>query len=58
MIDKVEWYLEGKLEKTEEGDGPYTFSFSAPYPMTYKVMCVFSNDSGKGSSTVVVNGGQ
>lgn len=57
LIDKVEWYLEGKLEKTEEGDGPYTFSFSAPYPMTYKVMCVFSNDSGKGSSTVVVNGG-
>ena len=58
LIERVQWYLDGRLEKTEEGDGPYTFTFNAPYPMTYKVMCVFSNEDGKGSDTVVVNGGQ
>ena len=51
--DKIEWYLDGRL--TEETG--WSFTFNAPYPMTYKVMCVYSNDYGKGSQTVVVNGG-
>ena len=51
--DKIEWYLDGNLQE-ETG---WSFTFNAPYPMTYKVMCVYSNDYGKGSQTVVVNGG-
>lgn len=51
--DKIEWYLDGRLSD-ETG---WSFTFNAPYPMTYKVMCVYSNDYGKGSQTVVVNGG-
>ena len=49
----IEWYLDGTL-KEETG---WSFTFNAPYPMTYKVMCVYSNDYGKGSQTIVVNGG-
>lgn len=50
---QIEWYLDGRL--TEETG--WSFTFNAPYPMTYKVMCLYSNDHGRGSQTVVVNGG-
>ena len=49
----IEWYLDGRL--TEETG--WSFTFNAPYPMTYKVMCLYSNDYGRGSETIVVNGG-
>lgn len=49
----IEWYLDGNLQE-ETG---WSFTFNAPYPMTYKVMCLYSNDHGRGSQTVVVNGG-
>lgn len=50
---RIEWYLD---ENIQEETG-WSFSFNAPYPMTYKVRCVYSNQNGKGSQTVVVNGG-
>ena len=49
----IEWYLDGNLQE-ETG---WSFTFNAPYPMTYKVMCLYSNDHGRGSQTVVVDGG-
>ena len=50
---QIEWYLEDRLQEKKG----WSFTFDAPYPMTYKVMCVYSNDHGRGSQTMVVNGG-
>ncbi|MSU05288.1 hypothetical protein FYJ80_00605 [Spirochaetales bacterium NM-380-WT-3C1] len=52
-IDEVKWYLDDRQQEETE----WTFSFTAPHKMTYKVLCVYSNDYGKGSQTIVVNGG-
>ena len=34
-----------------------SFSVNAEYPMTYKVMCKYTNDAGARSDTIVINGG-
>lgn len=49
----IEWYLDDRLQEETE----WTFSFDAPNKMTYKVLCVYSSEFGKGSQTIVVNGG-
>lgn len=54
----LEWYLEEELAKrTDFEAGDIYFSFNAPYPMTYSVMCRYINDSGAGSDTITVRGG-
>ena len=56
------WYVDGvEIErKTVEGVSDYrsaSFSVNAEYPMTYKVMCKYTNDAGARSDTIVINGG-
>ena len=50
---KVVWYLDDRVQD-ETG---WNFTFKTSHPMTYKVTCIYSNDYGKGSATVVVDGG-
>lgn len=60
--DTLEWYLDGVLKRTDDVVGvddysSYTFTVKAPYPMTYRVMCRYSNAKGAGSETVEFKGG-
>ena len=56
------WYVDGvEIERKDVvGISDYrmeSFSVNAEYPMTYKVMCKYTNDSGARSDTIVINGG-
>lgn len=56
------WYVDGvEIERKDvEGISDYkeaSFSVNAEYPMTYKVMCKYTNDAGARSDTIVINGG-
>ena len=56
------WYVDGvEIERKDvEGISDYkeaSFSVNAKYPMTYKVMCKYTNDSGARSDTIVIDGG-
>ncbi|MGN0831571.1 MAG: hypothetical protein ACI4NI_09815 [Candidatus Ornithospirochaeta sp.] len=56
------WYVDGvEIErKSVEGISDYrmaSFSVNAEYPMTYKVMCKYTNDAGARSDTIVIDGG-
>ncbi len=60
--DTLEWYLDGVLKRTDDVVGvddysSYAFSVEAPYPMTYRVMCRYSNERGAGSESVEFKGG-
>lgn len=60
--DTLEWYLDGVLKRTDDVFGVddysyYAFSVEAPYPMTYRVMCRYSNKSGAGSESIEFKGG-
>lgn len=60
---KLEWSVEGVLKRTDNVTGvtnysEYSFTVSTPFPMTYRVMCRYSNESAYGSSTIVVIGGE
>lgn len=59
---KLEWYVEGVLIRTDDVSGVsdysgYVFTASTAYPMSYSVMCRYSNESSAGSSTMSVLGG-
>ena len=59
---KLEWSVEGLLERTDDVTGvtdysSYSFTASTPYPMTYRITCRYSNETAAGSSTIVVSGG-
>ena len=59
---KLEWYVEGVLIRTDDvygvGDySEYVFTASTQFPMSYSVMCRYSNESSAGSSTMSVLGG-
>ena len=61
--DKLEWYLDGVLERTDDVRGisdytSFTFMVEALYPMTYRVMCRYSNSKGAGSETIEFKGGR
>lgn len=59
---KLEWFVEGVLMRTDDVTGVtdysgFKFTASTPYPMTYRIMCRYSNDSAAGSSTLTISGG-
>ena len=61
--DKLEWYLDGVLERTDDVRGIsdyslFIFTVEAQYPMTYRVMCRYSNSKGAGSETIEFKGGR
>lgn len=56
------WYLDGNLEREDDvsgadGYGACAFTFEAPRPRTYRVMCRYGNAHGAGSDTATVTGG-
>ena len=60
--DTLEWYLDGVLKRIDDVVGvddysSYVFTVEAPYPMTYRVMCRYSNESGAGSESIEFKGG-
>lgn len=59
----LEWYVDERLIRSDDVKNcvdysEYQFVVNAKYPMTYKVMCKYSNADGSGSETLTINGGK